>query len=84
LLEAASLSLDLTIEAIGRERFDEALERFKALKQRAVKKCAAEAVFPCSRNGTPQPKEAASNCYSDDMGCGYMCLDKLSFKDGKL
>jgi hypothetical protein len=78
LLEAASQSLDLTIEAFGRKRFDKALQNFKALKQRADAQCAAKAVFPCSPEGKLQNKEAAkSSCYREDWGCGYPCLDNV-------
>jgi hypothetical protein len=82
LLEAASQSLDLTIEAFGRKRFDKALQTFKALKQRAEEQCAAKAVFPCSPEGELQKEEAKSNCYGvPDEGCGYPCLDNVTIVD---
>jgi hypothetical protein len=81
LLEAASQSLDLTIEAFGQKRFDKALQNFKALKQRAEEQCAAKAVFPCSPEGKTQNKEAKASCYQKDWGCGYPCLDNVTIVD---
>jgi hypothetical protein len=81
LQEAINQSLDLTIEAFGRERFDEALQNFLALKQQAEEHCAPEAVFPCSQEGEPQIEKAKSSCYQNDWGCGYPCLDNLTIPD---
>jgi hypothetical protein len=81
LQEAINQSLDLTIEAFGRENVDEALQNFLALKQQAEEHCAPEAVFPCSKEGEPQMEKAKSSCYQNDWGCSYPCLDNLTIAD---
>jgi hypothetical protein len=78
LSEAASQSLDLTIDELGKERFDKALKEYLAVKAHADEKCAHTAIFPCSEDGVRQPKLARTNCYKGDQGCGYPCLDELS------
>lgn len=78
--EAASQSLDLTVEqVIGRVRFDAALARYKTLKRLEQKQCAPKVKFPCSDKGQPQLQLAQENCYLFyyDFGCGYQCIDKL-------
>ena len=77
LYEAVNRSLDLTIDSLGRERFEDALDAFVKLKNRAEEKCAAEAVFPCSSTGKKQLAESSESCYDRDWGCGYPCLDTL-------
>lgn len=78
LIEAASQSIDLTIDAIGRKRFEEAFEAFQTLKKRALRQCEEEAIFPCSSTGHLQEERSESNCYYKDAGCGYPCLDAMT------
>jgi hypothetical protein len=78
LKEAVQQSLDLTIDALGKDRFEQALETFLRLKEQANEECADKAVFPCSKDGVPQPKLAEKSCYFRDWGCGYKCLDNLT------
>jgi Sulfotransferase family len=51
---AAQASLDQTIAALGRERFNTALRRFRQLQEAVLVTCSREVVFPCSANGTIQ------------------------------
>jgi hypothetical protein len=74
LYKAANASLDRTIDALGRERFDKALAEYEGLMLRA-KECEDSAIFPCSDNGTVNEE---TNCYARDWGCGYPCLDQLA------
>ena len=76
LYHAASLSLDQTILQIGLDVFAEALKAFRSMLQLARQRC--DPIFPCSQNGTEQNVQAESNCYFDDIGCGYACLDNIS------
>eukprot|EP00588_Corethron_pennatum_P006480 CAMPEP_0194289302 /NCGR_PEP_ID=MMETSP0169-20130528/38792_1 /TAXON_ID=218684 /ORGANISM="Corethron pennatum, Strain L29A3" /LENGTH=237 /DNA_ID=CAMNT_0039036541 /DNA_START=616 /DNA_END=1329 /DNA_ORIENTATION=- len=80
LYEAVNRSIDETIESVGFERFRKALDEHKHLMALANEECLPSAVFPCSENGVRQTKMAAVNCYWDDSGCGYPCLDKISKK----
>merc|ERR1712137_1262392 len=54
LYAAANQSLDLTIDRLGKNRFDEALRLYRHAQQTAQQVCAAETYFPCSFNGTIQ------------------------------
>lgn len=69
LYNAASQSLDRTIEKIGKEYFEEALAKFRALMKRAEEECSP--IFSCALNGTAQFEEAEFDCLSDGkIGCG--------------
>jgi hypothetical protein len=78
LKEAVRQSLDLTIDALGKDRFDQALETFLRLKEQASDECADKAAFPCSKEGVAQLELAKNSCYTRDWGCGYKCLDNLT------
>jgi len=79
LYAAANQSLDATIERIGRARFDKAMaEHRRLLRLVAEAKCAETAVFPCSSTGRRQRRAAAKDCYMNDSGCGYRCLDRVA------
>jgi hypothetical protein len=77
LYRAANRSLDATIDRLGRERFNKALEHFRKLLAFSQEQCQREAVFPCSSEGKYQPQLSKKNCYELDWGCGYPCLDRL-------
>ena len=76
--EAANQSLDLTIERLGFDRFNQAFKQFLEVKDNANDECGVKAVFPCSSSGKPQADLASSHCYQKDWGCGYPCLDFIS------
>jgi hypothetical protein len=74
---AANKSLDLTIERIGAERFQAALQRYTKLQQLEKQVCSKHVQFPCSKAGRPQLKRARRECYERDFGCGYNCIDNM-------
>ena len=79
LYDAANRSLDLTIDhTIGRDIFNYHLDRYRKLKSISDKKCSMTVLPPCSTNGTKQTKISSSNCYIDDMGCGFDCLNTVT------
>jgi Galactose-3-O-sulfotransferase len=80
LYNAANRSLDLTIEKIGRNRFDAALSAYRKMMNE-VKVCANETIQPCSSNGTHNKD---TDCYYRDWGCGYPCMDRLTQKTNKI
>ncbi|KAI2495277.1 sulfotransferase family [Fragilaria crotonensis] len=77
LYKAANRSLDLTIDNLGRRRFEEALAKYNKMMQDA-EVCENETVTPCTSEGVRVNK---TDCYDsdlyDDLGCGYACLDRL-------
>jgi hypothetical protein len=76
LYQAANQSLDMTIWRLGLDVFSKALKEFRSTLKRAHETC--HPVFPCSSNGTDQYEASQENCYFDDIGCGYPCLDELA------
>ena len=78
LYKAVNRSLDLTIESLGRRRFDTALAKYKKMMDDA-KVCENEAITPCTADGVHVQE---TDCYLKDWGCGYPCLDRLFGKQG--
>jgi hypothetical protein len=75
---AASISLDMTIRALGVDRFQQALGEFNSLMARAKKRCVPQQIHrPCSSSGKLQIEKASKDCYHADAGCGYPCIDKM-------
>lgn len=77
LFMAVNQSLDNTIQQIGSDKFEKALTEYRNILPLAQEKCTPFRVFPCSPNGTLQRKRSSKNCYFDDCGCGYKCLDSF-------
>ena len=75
LFAAANRSLDLTIDRLGRDAFNENLARFKHAQEVARERCLSLEVFPCTSTG--QQNEHA-NCLWSDSGCGYDCLNDVA------
>ena len=73
LYKAANRSLDLTIDSLGRQRFEEALATYEKMMKEA-KVCENEAITPCTSEGVYLNE---TDCYERDFGCGYPCLDRL-------
>ena len=81
LYEAANKSLDNTIHnVIGIETFTTAYNEFLDLKLLIKDTCGKLDLSPCSQNGTLQLDVSSKNCYIDDFGCGYKCLNDLYSK----
>jgi hypothetical protein len=72
---AANRSLDLTIQRVGQERFEKALQRFRFAQQRVKETCIPAVTFPCSASGE---KMERPDCFWGDSGCGTGCLDELA------
>jgi hypothetical protein len=84
LQEAASQSLDRTIaETFGHDRFHRALQRYQRLKSKANALCANETLSHCSSTGEIQRHLSTQNCYADDSGCGYPCIDRMLLTEPK-
>jgi len=78
LLHAAALkSLDLTRERLGRDRFERTLQDYRRLKAAVNERCSNETIGHCSAKGEVQRALSTLNCYSDDSGCGYPCIDRM-------
>jgi Sulfotransferase family len=79
----ANASLDRTIEALGRERFDAAMREYTRLRDLEQRVCAPHVVFPCSDSGVPQTHLSKASCYlrNYDFGCGFKCIDEMLLQD---
>jgi len=77
--EAASQSLDLTIERLGKETFERALAEYRRLDELQDPLCKDAVVLPCDADGNPQTEASAQSCYAvyHDIGCGYKCIDYM-------
>ena len=75
LYAAVNRSIDVTIQSVGKERFDEALSEHLTLMKKVKSHCIAESIFPCSVEGVVQHNH---NCYWSDIGCGYDCVDRIA------
>jgi hypothetical protein len=77
---AADISLNRTIERLG-VGFSRSLQEYGRLKRKAEQICANQTVYHCSADGKPQRHLSKQNCYSDDSGCGYPCIDKMLLEE---
>ena len=79
LYKAANASMDLTIDALGRDRFESTLAKFRRAQTVAQETCLAGTVFPCDNAGRERND---TDCIWNDSGCGVTCLDKIAFDLG--
>jgi len=75
LYQAVNASMDLTIERLGRDRFETLLAQFRAAQAEAQAKCLPRTIFPCDTSGG---RHKQTDCIWNDSGCGVDCLDKLA------
>jgi hypothetical protein len=78
LYAAADVSLDRTIHALGANVVQERAMLIQQLQLLAEERCRSKVIFPCSPDkGVLQIELAKSNCYSNDAGCGYPCVNQV-------
>jgi hypothetical protein len=75
LYKLANRSLDLTIDDLGRDIFDQNLAKFRSINQAAKDRCIPRNVFPCTATGEHNKNKS---CLWSDSGCGYKCLDEIA------
>lgn len=74
--QAINRSLDLTIDALGRDVVRRALHQFQFAQGVAWQRCRKSTRFPCSSDGIDHHNE--TNCVFADSACGYECLDQVA------
>eukprot|EP00977_Amphora_coffeiformis_P010649 scaffold2509_cov169-Amphora_coffeaeformis.AAC.17 len=77
LYKAANHSLDMTIERLGREKFEKNLSLYKAALAEGHRRCKDKTVFPCTKDGKLVPPHK-TDCLWSDAGCGVACLDEVA------
>ena len=70
---AANISLDKTIENLGKDVFERNLRKFREVLHAAELECSKDDTFPCSSKGEIN---GGSQCLWSDSGCGYSCLNR--------
>ncbi|OEU06084.1 hypothetical protein FRACYDRAFT_256510 [Fragilariopsis cylindrus CCMP1102] len=79
LWEAANISLDRTIDALGRAHvFEPRLQQYRDAQAVVQKRCGNEAHFPCDHTTREKRKSKDTNCLFGDSGCAYQCLDQTA------
>jgi hypothetical protein len=79
LWEAANISLDRTIDALGRAHvFEPRLQQYRDAQAVVQKRCGNEAHFPCDHITGKKRKSKDTNCLFGDSGCAYQCLDQTA------
>jgi hypothetical protein len=75
-------SLDMTIDKVlGRENFKKKLLEYQRLKALDLELCASTTILPCNKDGKSQIQASRRNCYAEDFGCGYPCIDSMINND---
>ena len=79
LYDKANESLDMTIRALGRDRFQRGLRKFEHALEQARLVCSDKVTFPCSpdRDGQSPLSRNQTDCLWKDSGCGSECLDSI-------
>jgi Galactose-3-O-sulfotransferase len=77
LYEAVNRSLDMTIDQLGRERFQKKLQIFRSAQIIAQERCLPTTIFPCDAGGQFH-KQNSTDCLWKDSGCGTTCLDEVA------
>jgi hypothetical protein len=72
----ANRALDATIDTLGRELVGKEIQKHRRLKELVAEHCRDEVIFPCSDDGEWQ-SGYATNCYENDIGCGYPCINRF-------
>lgn len=69
---AVNKSIDMTIDSLGRDRVEEALQEFRRVEARVNEICNERVLFPCSADGTvlfhtsqPVPHDKINQCIDD-------------------
>lgn len=76
LYDAASKSLDLTIEKLGREDFERRLKLYRKAQKLAADRCLPKTIFPCSDGIWHEPNE--THCVWKDSHCNPTCLNEVA------
>lgn len=74
-------SLDMTIDMIGRDRFQRELEQYRRAKTMAEDQCLDSTIFPCIVEGDPPIPDSRTSCLVADIGCGYECIRRVLGED---
>lgn len=70
-------SIDLTIDAFGREEVQRQVQVLEQALEYADEICKPTAVYPCSSNGKLR-KSDETTCVAHEWACGHKCVETLN------
>jgi hypothetical protein len=76
LWHAANRSLDLTIDRLGRSKFEHKLALYRKAQRLVNDRCRSHAKVPCETTGYKR-KPDQTNCLFQDSGCAWECIDQM-------
>lgn len=77
---AVNASLDITIKAVGKSKFEKRLRTYRQLKELVTSKCLPTIQYPCDTGGELHANGShltETPCLYSDSGCGYDCIDRI-------
>ncbi|KAI2506915.1 sulfotransferase family [Fragilaria crotonensis] len=77
LYHAVNASLDLTIDALGRDKVMAGVVSYHELTAKNKRECEQRAIFPCPLTLPNHTILASQDCYFQDTGCGHKCTDEV-------
>jgi Sulfotransferase family len=77
LYKAVNVSLDLTIDRLGRERVANNVLLYKAALRKSHEVCKTKTIMPCSEGGVYTP-DTETDCLMYDSSCGNKCIDEVA------
>lgn len=75
LYQAANVSLDNTIDALGRDLVVAGVQSYRELAAKNEQECRRHAIFPCPLMNPNHTSLSQQDCYFSDAGCGHKCSD---------
>lgn len=76
LYRAANISLDRTIEKLGRDKVTVGVLRYRRLVESNEMACRQKAIYPCPITLQNHAMQSKKDCYFSDAGCGHKCTDE--------
>ena len=77
LYQAVNASLDLTIDALGRDKVSAGVVAYHELSAKNKRECEHRAIFPCPLTLPNHTILSRQDCYFQDTGCGHKCTDEV-------
>lgn len=81
LYQAANISLDRTIEKLGRDKVTAGVLRYRRLTEDNEMACRQKAIYPCPITLQNHAMQSKKDCYFSDAGCGHKCTDEALRKE---
>jgi hypothetical protein len=82
LYQAVNMSLDRTIDELGRGKVEAGVQTYRRLLELNDVECRKQAIFPCPlpeglKKAYVHTVLSGLSCYFEDAGCGHKCTDKI-------